>query len=68
MSYVVLLGLILLIGFLNLMTGLVQWLASPIGLVGAFIMINLGLCGFTGFCPPATIARGLCARAGCLSD
>jgi hypothetical protein len=65
MSYVVLLGLIVLIGLMNLMTGLLQWLVSPYGLVSVFILGNLSLCALTASCPPAALMRRLCARAGC---
>ena len=65
MSYLVLLGLIVLIGFMNLMTGLLQWLVSPTGLVSVFIFGNLSFCAFTASCPPVAFMRRLCARAGC---
>ena len=67
MSYLVLLGLFVLIGLLNLAAGLLQWLASPYGLVSGFIVINLLLCAFAPVCAPAALMRSLCARAGCLS-
>jgi hypothetical protein len=59
-----LLGLVILTGLLNLMTGLLQWLVSPSGLVSVFILANLSLCVFTASCPPVAIVRRLCARAG----
>jgi len=65
MTYLFLLGLIVLIGLLNLMTGLLQWLLSPYGLVSVFILGNLSLCAFTASCPPVALVRKLCARAGC---
>lgn len=68
MSTLVLFGLILLIGFLNLMTGLMHWLITPYGLTSTFLAANLLLCAFTSFCPPARIMRNLCARAGCGPD
>lgn len=67
MSYLALLGLIVLIGLLNLAAGLVQWLVSPYGLISAFIVVNLALCAFAPVCPPAVVMRGLCTKAGCLS-
>jgi hypothetical protein len=65
MSYLVLLGLIVLIGFMNLMTGLPQWLVSPYGLAGIFILGNLSFCAVTASCPPLALMRRICARAGC---
>jgi hypothetical protein len=65
MSYLVLLGLIVLIGFMNLMMGLLQWLVSPIGLASIFILGNLSFCAFKASCPPVSFMRRLCARAGC---
>lgn len=65
MSSLALLGLVIVIGLLNLVTGLLQWLASPFGLASAFIAANLGFCAFHGSCPPAAFVRNLCTRAGC---
>lgn len=71
MSYFVLLGLVVLIGLMNLMTGLLQWLLSPYGVVSVFsifsifILGNLSVCAFTASCPPVAFMRRLCARAGC---
>jgi hypothetical protein len=67
MSYLALMGLIVLIGLLNLAAGLLQWLASPYGMASGFIVINLLLCAFAPVCPPAALMRSLCTRAGCLS-
>ena len=66
MSYLALLGLIVLIGLLNLATSLLQWLASSYGLLGGFILVNLLLCAFAPVCPPTALMRSLCTKAGCL--
>ena len=68
MSYLALFGLITVVDLLNLITGLLQWLVSPYGLVSAFVMINVVLCVFTPFCPPASIMRRLCASARCVFE
>ncbi len=68
MSYFALLGLVVLVGLSNAVTGLLQWLASPYGLVGifsVFILGNLSVCAFRASCPPVAFMRKLCARAGC---
>lgn len=67
MSYLALMGLIALIGLLNLAAGLVHWLASPYGLLSGFIVVNLVLCVLAPVCPPTVLMRNLCTRAGCLS-
>ena len=67
MSYLALLGLVVVIGLLNLAAGFLQWLASPYGLISGFIVINLLLCAFAPVCPPVALMRSLCIRAGCLS-
>lgn len=66
MSYLVLLGSIVLIGLLNLTAELLQYLASPYGLLGGFILVNLLLCAFAPVCPPTALMRSLCTKAGCL--
>ena len=65
MSYLFLLGLIVLIGVTNLLAGLLQWLATPYGLAGAFLLANLSFCAVRASCPPVAFMRRLCARAGC---
>jgi hypothetical protein len=68
MSSLALLGLVTAIGLLNLITGLLQWLVSGYGLMTATVMLNIILCVFTPFCPPASIMRRLCASAGCVFE
>ncbi len=67
MSYLALFGLMLLVGVSNVLTDLLRWLLSPYGLVSIFIALNVGICLFTHFCPPASIIRRLCAGVGCMA-
>jgi len=64
MSYVVLLGLILLVGLSNLLSPLVSWLLSPLGVVSALLVANLTFCAVTASCPPAALMRKVCGRCG----
>ena len=68
MTYLALMGSVVLIGMLNLAAGFVEWLVSPYGLATAFIAANLGLCTFATSCPPVALLSKLCASAGCGSS